>query len=241
MEDPYLFYSVIGVATVIAGIIRGFAGFGGPLFLLPLLTIFLPPAVSAGIVIWVDLFANIRLLPEARHESSRNVVIPLVVGTFAFMPIGTYLLISLDHELMKRVISFAILSAAIALMSGWRYTGMAGWREYAVVGTVSGTVMGATSIAVLTALFLNSGGHTARQNRANFIVWCFFATLLFLLLLGVSGTLVWGNAVTIAILTPLYLLGTALGVNFHRDTSDKMIRRVILALIMTVALVGLIF
>ncbi len=236
MNVPVSAYAVVVPATVIAGFIRGFAGFGGPLFLLPVLNFFISPAAGAGIVIWVDIFANIRLVPDARRDSSAAVVVPLIVGSLVAMPLGTYFLVTTDPSVMKRAIGMAIFAAAVVLATGWRYWGDIGTRAYGAVGLLSGFVMGATSLAALTALFLSGGRHSARENRANFIIWVFFAEIAFLVLLSVSGTLGRGELLTIAVLMPVYLAGTFLGIRFHRRASDITVRRAVLVLIMVIAI-----
>jgi hypothetical protein len=240
MSNALLFYAVIGPATVVAGFIRGFTGFGGPLFLLPILNFFVPPAVGAGIGIWVDVFANIRLVPDARHDSSSAVVVPLVVGSLVAMPVGAYFLVNGDPRLMKQAIGATILVAALVLAAGWRYRGDIGTRAYGVVGLVSGLVMGATSIGALPALFLSGGRHTARENRANFIIWVFFAEILFLALVSSGGALGRSDVITIVLLVPAYLVGTYLGIRFHLRASEVTVRRAVLTLIVLVALASMV-
>jgi uncharacterized membrane protein YfcA len=58
---------VLGPTAAVAGLVRGFAGFGGPLLMLPVLNAFLPPATSLW-VMWVDLLVSVRLLPDARRH-----------------------------------------------------------------------------------------------------------------------------------------------------------------------------
>lgn len=238
MFDPILLYATLVPIAALAGFVRGFAGFGGPLLMLPVLNIFLPAAMSIAVMMWVDLFANIRLLPDARRHFSQDVVVPLTIATFLTMPAGAYLLITIDPLIMKRVISVAILAAALVLLTGWRYKGKAGTGIYAAVGAFSGLVMGATSIAVVTALFLNAGGQTPAQSRANFIVWVFLSTLLLIAILIARGVLGSEDIVTIVTLTCIYLGGVVLGSRFHHRASDLFVRRVTLSLIVVVALVG---
>ena len=240
MADPSLFYWILIPVAVVGGFLRGFAGFGGPLFMLPILNVFLPPAISVGVMMWVDILANVQLLPEARHDSSRSVVIPLTVGTLIAMPAGAYLLLTVDPVLMKRAICTTVLAAAVVLLSGWRYRRAVGPKVYGAVGALSGFVMGATSIAAVTPLFLSAGNHSVLENRANFIVWVFLATILLLGILAARGTLGGGDVVKIAVLAPAYLAGSAIGSRMLRGTSDQTVRRAVLALIITVALAGLV-
>lgn len=208
--------------------------------MLPILNLFLAPAVSVAVLMWVDMFANVQLLPGVRRDSTRAVIIPLTLGTLVAMPAGAYVLLTVDPVLMKRVICGAILAAALVLLTGWRYRRAVSARVYAAVGALSGFVMGATSIAAITPLFLSAGNHSALENRANFVVWVFLATVLLIVILAVRGTLGAGDATKIAVLTPAYLAGIVIGSRLVRSTSDQTVRRAVLALIITVALAGLI-
>jgi uncharacterized protein len=232
--------AVLVPVSMIGGFLRGFAGFGGPLFMLPILNAFFPPASSIGIMMWVDIFANVHLLPHARRHSSSRVVVPLTIGTLIGMPLGASVLLAADPAVMKRTIAAAILAAALILLSGWRYPGRIGKPTLAGVGVLSGSVMGASAIAVVTPLFLSASSDTAAQNRANFIVWVFFATVLLLAILMWNGKLDSGDLGTIAVLTPAYLLGTVLGSHMQGRAKDLTVRRTVLVLVIAVAAVSLV-
>jgi uncharacterized membrane protein YfcA len=239
LTDPPFVYSVLLSVAAVGGLLRGAMGFGGPLFVVPFLNIFFAPAISIAVVMWVDLFANLRLIPDAYHDSSRAVVIPLSLGTLLAMPVGASLLMRIDPLMMKRVISTAILATAMLLLTGWRYRRDVNACAYVAVGAVSGFIMGTTAIAVVTSLFLNAGIHPAAQNRANFIVWVFGATLLLIGILAARGVLALGDVVTIALLAPVYFGGTVLGAFLQRKANDRMMRQTALGLIMAIALSGI--
>ncbi len=240
MFDPDLFYWILVPAAVIGGFLRGFAGFGGPLFMLPILSLFLPPAVAVGVMMWIDMFSNVHLIPNARADSSRAVVVPLLVGTAVAMPVGAHVLLSVEPALMKKIICGSILLMALVLLTGWRFRNALGAPGYVGIGALSGFVMGATAIAATTPLFLGAGHQTAAQNRANFIVWVFPSTVLLIALLTWRGALVAGDAVAILVLTPIYLASVMLGTRTLRIASDATVRRTVLALVIVTATAGLV-
>ena len=173
MTISLAFLAVLIPAALWAGVVRGFAGFGGPLMLLPALNIFMPPPAAILVMICIDLLVNVQLLPQAAREANRSVVVPLTIGSAVTMPLGVMLLLVIDPAMMKRGLSLAILLAALVLLSGWRYPGTitrAGWLG---VGILTGLVMGSTSLAVTSALFMHAGGQSAAESRANFILWVF--------------------------------------------------------------------
>ena len=234
------FYMILAPIAAIAGFIRGFAGFGGPLVMLPALNFFLPPAASIPVMMWVDLLVNIQLLPEARRDASLSVIVPLTAATLAAMPVGVLLLVFVDPAVMKQGISAAILVAALALLTGWRYRGSVGAGTWVAVGLPTGIVMGATSLAVTAALFLNAGTQTAKQSRANFIVWAFLATLALLIMVALGTGFDPKLVPVVVVLGPLYFLGTMLGSRLSRHAPEIFVRRAVLGLVVLIAIVGIV-
>ncbi|MGD9830182.1 MAG: TSUP family transporter, partial [Hyphomicrobiaceae bacterium] len=167
MDDLAIFLGVLAPVSLIAGFIRGFTGLGGPLILVPTLSLFIPPPAAAWVVNWVDVIANIKLLPDTRAHVSRSIVLPLMVGSVFTIPLGVYLLVSIDATIMRRTICAAILVAAHILAAGWRYRGPTGTLDWVAVGAFSGFILGATSIALTAALFLHAGQQRAAESRAN--------------------------------------------------------------------------
>ena len=167
-------------------------------------------------------------------------VAPLTLGTLLAMPFGVMLLVAVDPGLMKRAISAAILVAALVLLWGWRYHGAISRRGWAAVGGLAGLIMGATSLAVTAALFLHAGTQTARQARANFIVWVFLATIAFLAMVAVGARPGAALVAPILILAPIYLAGTLLGSRLNARAPEALVRRAVLALVVVIASVGLV-
>ena len=235
-----LFLWLIVPTAFAAGIVRGFSGFGGLIVMLSILNFFLPPASSIPLVLCVDLCANIFLLPDARHNATAAVTIPLLVGTLLLLPVGVLLLSSANPAIMKRVIALFILIAALALLSEWRPfarpIGVAGWGA---VGALTGIIVGATSLGVTAALFLNSGVQSSIAARANFIVWVFFANSALLSMLAASQGLSPDLFSAVAVMAPLYLIGSMAGAKIIHRMPENRARRTILVLIALAGVAGL--
>ena len=108
MPDLSVFLVLVPVAAI-AGFVRGFAGFGGPLLMLPILSFFFPPAASVVLMMLIDISVNLKLVPEVRHDASRAVILPLFVGTLLAMPVGVWALVYIDPVTMKRMLNGSIL------------------------------------------------------------------------------------------------------------------------------------
>ena len=235
MLDPALFYWLLVPITLAGGFSRGFAGFGGPLLIVPVLNLFLPPATTVALILWVDIVVNIRLLPDVGRHATKDVVVPLTLGTLIAMPLGAWVLVSTDPLTMKKAIAAAVLVAALFLLTGWRYRKPIRRPIYGAVGALAGFVMGSTSMGVVTPLFLAASNRTAMENRANLVVWTFLATILLIALLGFKGTLTEKDIVTIVVLAAVYFIGTEIGTRTHYRVDEKIVRRAVLGMVVVAA------
>lgn len=240
MQAEILPLTVLAAAALVAGVVRGFAGFGGPMVLLPVATSVLGPASAVWVVIAADILVSLPLIAEVRSVARRNVVAPLAVGTLLTLPLGTYALLSLDGEVMRRVICAAILVASVVMLSGWKSRAELATGHWVAVGGLAGVIMGITSLAVTAALFLNSGKSSAAEARANFIVWVFLANLALLSIIALQG----GGmppALTTAFMAagPAYFLGTVIGTRLYGRVDDATGRRLVLLLVAINATAGL--
>jgi len=227
------------VAAIAAGIVRGFAGFGGPMVILPVATAILGPAAAVWVVLCADILVNVRLVPEVRGIARRSVVLPLAIGTLVTLPIGSFALVSLDGELVRRVICSAILAASLLMLSGWRWRAELTSGQWVAVGALTGVIMGLTSLAVTAALFLQSGKASAAEARADFIVWVFIVSIAFLAILTLQGGFPQGQARAFLMVAPAYFVGTLAGARLHGRVSDVSGRRGVLLLVAAIASIGL--
>ena len=220
--------------TVLAGVARGVAGFGGPFIMVPVFNLFFPPATTIVIVLVINMIGNLKLLPDAWREKTNRATIPLAVGTIPTIFIGGYVLLSLDPGIARIGINATILACALLLLSGWRYHKPMSFLGYTALGASGGLVLGATSVAVQMGLFLQAGQDTAKQGRANFNVWACYASVLAI------GTAFFGtshdisNPWLLVALVPIYFVGLSIGLHFYNRMGDETLRKVIIWFVMII-------
>ena len=240
MKFSVSFFAVLIPAALLAGVVRGFAGFGGPLTLLPALNAFMPTSAAILVMSWIDLLVNVHILPRAAREAKAGVVVPLTAGALLTMPLGVLLLLVVDAVIMKRALSATILVAALVLLSGWRYPGTIGRAGWVGVGALTGVVMGATSLAITSALFLHAGGQSAAESRANFIVWVFVGTIMLLVMLTIGSGFDVALRPAIGVLPPPYIVGCVAGSHLVGRLPDALVRTAVLLLVVVIALASLV-
>src|SRR3954469_18964990 len=121
LAEPRI-YAAMAVAAL-AGLVRGFSGFGGAMIYMPLIAAIYDPRIAAVTILLVDtVSATPFAIPEVRRCTWREVG-PLSVAMAAGLPIGVWLLIVLDPIMLRWFIAVMVLSLVPLLASGWRYHG----------------------------------------------------------------------------------------------------------------------
>jgi len=120
--------------------------------------------------------ASARMLPGALKLCDGRQMALMGVSAGVAAPIGGWILVSLDLDLMRRLIGVMVVCMTGALATGWRYRGRRRVAATAGVGALSGILNGATSMGGPPAiLYVLSGPDSAEINRANLIA--FFAIM----------------------------------------------------------------
>lgn len=220
---------------------RGYAGCAGPLIMLPVLTILFGPVTAVVTILLVDIAGVVMLVPDALRRGSRRVSLPLIMGTLACMPFGSYLLLVADPAIMKDIIIYAVIAAAAAMLFGWRYARPLGPVALTGVGVLSGGFLSAAYIGAIAPLFLYAGPDSAQASRANVILWSFFSGLFLV------AALVYGGAVTevelwrALILMPFYFAAIYGGSKLFLGIDELLFRRTVLSILIAGSVVGVVF
>ncbi len=205
------------LATMVAGIMRGYAGFGTAVILAPIFATLWGTREGVPVMLLMELLITIQLAPRAWHEADRRVVLPLGGSALATMPFGTYALFVLDQDTLRRIIGGFVLVFGFALMSGWRYRGARPLWLNMAIGGVAGLLKGATGISgPPVILYLLSGSEEAKRHRANLIL--FFAIIAVTSVLGpiVLGLIDLTALARLAVVLPVMFVSVPMGVRaFH--------------------------
>ena len=228
-----------GVA-VAAGLMRGFAGVGSGMLMAPFFAILFGPVQTVAIIILMEIVVTAQLLPGVHREIRWRVIAPMGVAAALLMPAGSWLLVTLDPDLLARFIALVVLAFSIILMIGWRYDGEKKAWMSAGVGALSGVLIASTSLGNPPVMvYLLSGRDTAATNRANFTGY-FAVTLIALIAMMAFTGLIDRSAVwTAVLLLPVFMAGAFVGSRLFRKSSEALYRRVALGLLFVVGCYGL--
>ena len=128
------------LAMSVAGIVRGFSGFGTALIFVPVAGLFLSPAQVVGTIVITGIFSTAALLPRAWRQGNRREVGSLVLAALPTVPLGLWVMQALDPVVVRWIVAVVASGTLAALVSGWRYTGIVSRPKVLAIGAVAGLI-----------------------------------------------------------------------------------------------------
>ena len=184
--DPRFAYA-LGIATL-AGLVRGFSGFGSALIYMPLISAIYSPAVAAPTILLIDTLCGLPFAIHAWPQANRREVLPVAVGGVVGVPLGVLALVYVSPLSLRWFIAGLVLIAVAVLAAGWRYHGKPTVPAALGVGALSGFGAGAVQIGAPPLLVFWLGGkNSAATVRANIMVYFILQGTLSMLLYLYSG------------------------------------------------------
>ena len=232
--------AIVAIVAFGAGLVRGFTGFGGPAFILAILTLFFTPYSIVSKILVVDFIASVYLFKVVYREIDWRATATMVIPTLICMPLGHWLLVELDPVWMKRAMALIIATACIMMLIGFRYRHPMTTSWLIFVGVCAGIVFGGSYIALVAVVFILLGPYDKHQGRTLIIAWSFFAVLGFALISALSGTTGVDDVIAAAPGAATYLLGTWMGSHGFRKSSEKVFRRAAIAVLLCLAIFNLV-
>ena len=232
--------TAIGV-TLIAGLMRGFAGFGSAMLMAPIFAILFGSADMIVTVVAIELVVSLQLFPQVRGHADWKTLAPMSIAACAAMPLGVWLLASVDKNTIVTAVSAVIVGFVVLMWSGWKYRGRRWPVASATVGALSGAMMATTSVGgPPVLLYLLSGNDPPAVNRANIVTYYFLTQFLLIVIVLATGVAGWLALARAVVLFPVMVLGAWLGGRlFHGLASERLYRNVALGILFATGMFGL--
>ncbi len=237
--DNEALLSAVGVVTL-AGFIRGITGFGGAMVMAPPLSYLIGAVPTVVIALTLEAAAALVVFPDALPKVRWPTLGYLIVPACLTVPIGGYLLVTLDPVIARKAISAVVVLFSFILLMGLRYSGQPRPSTSLALGSLVGVLLGATSIgAPPVILYLLSGPDPQAVTRANLTVFVTAISLLGLTMLLAGGVITTALLRSAALLAAPYLIATWFGGKLFDRLHERVVRRLSLGLMFTVGVVGL--
>jgi len=232
---------LIGSGILLAGIVRGFVGFGASLIIVMTASVILGPRSAVAIATLSGLPSMLQLLPIAIKKADRDFVIPFGLAAMIAAPFGTWLLVSIEPIFMKIGISVTVMCMVLMLYKDVKISAHSNKKFLISVGIGAGLIQGSAGIGgpPAVAVALSKPGTTEEQ-RAN-VIGAVTA-------LGICGIIpLWYHnlftiqvIVTSVVFFPIYVASTWVGTRFFVKYGQSYFRNFSLIILTIISLATLI-
>ncbi len=232
-------YSLVVIAFV-AGLARGFSGFGAALIFIPLGGAIIGPKLISPVLLLIDGLATLGMIPPAWKRANRREVFTMAAGAMLGVPAGTAILTLMDPLLLRWSITVIALLLLALLVSGWRYHGEPHAYLSAGVGLTAGLFSGAAQLGGPPVVAYWLGGKTDfAKVRSNVILYFAISTCFSVVSYYAGGLFVQAVFALTVVILPSYAIGLFAGSKLFGFAKESTFRVICYGLIGASAFLGM--
>lgn len=240
-SDPWSL-TVLATACLLAGLVRGFAGFGSAMVYLPLAATVLPPLEAIAIMIIMDVLGPIPVLRRAYGQAVKPELILLIAASAVALPLGLVLLVKLPTDAIRVAVSVVSLMLVAALMGGLRIKARVTPLYTAFAGGISGFLGGLVGLPGPPIILLYMSRPVLVQTiRANAMLYLFAFDIMILTAFIIMGQFSLGLAILGLCLAVPSIIGSIIGTALFNPEKERFYRFAAYAIITSSAIIGLPF
>lgn len=224
----------------IAGILRGFTGFGFALAAVPILTLFVEPATIIPAIPIVAMASGIEQLPQAWKNANWHALYRLLLGAILGAPIGVFALTYCSANIMRIIIGMILLTAVIALWFGHQFKQQPSTNIKIGVGMASGLLNGATAMGgPPVILFFLASPEGVVVGRASLLVYFFFISAWSIAAQAAAGLIDVKILLLALMMFPIMAIGNYLGDRLFKKSKAATYQRVALGFLIVIAVIAI--
>ena len=220
------------ITAFVAGLARGFSGFGSAMIFMPLASAVIGAQVASPLLLIIEMIAAAGLVPNALRTADRREVMLMVIGSLIGVPLGTLFLLHADPLAVRWLIVALIAPLLALMMAGWRYPWPPTAAVTALVGALAGFFGGVAQMGgPPIVLYWLRGATTAAMIRASIILYFAIADII------IFASYLIGGLFTLAVVSltlaigPVFAFGLWIGAHMFGLASEATFRRICYALI----------
>jgi uncharacterized protein len=231
---------IVAILSLVAGTVRGFVGFGAGMIMIPFVSALYGPKIGASSILIADGILTIPYILKSIRFCEPRTVAPVALGAVVMIPIGTYLLTTIDPTPIRWAMVPLIAGLLAITLSGWRYHGVPKVGVSLATGATSGFLSGLIQLSGPPVVVLwMSGPFPPQTIRANIFVYFAVTSVVAVISYVVGGVFTSDLLPVLVPMIPCYAVGLALGGRFFGKADPKLFRRVAVVLIAAAVILSL--
>jgi uncharacterized protein len=239
MSFPESFFP-LAVCALLAGLVRGFSGFGLSAVLVASGSFFVAPKALIPSAQALEVIASVWMIPSVWRDVNWKWLTPMAAAYAVAIPFGVIALAYAPADVLRVGGCVLLLIASSCLLFNLRPKLPDGFPLRFGTGLVAGFMAGASSLGGMVAsVMLFAVSIPAKNLRATLIV-LFFASSLYSLVWGAwHGVVTQATFVHSAWLAAPLLIGISIGSRGFHVVSEAQFRKAVLAVLAALSLAGI--
>lgn len=231
--------ALLAVALFAAAFVRGYSGFGMSAIVLAVAALVTDPRPLIPVVFTAEVLLTLVQLPGIRGRIAWPLVLALLAGAAAGVPLAVPVLAGVGTEAARFTISAIVLAMSLILASGWRLTRPVGRAGQVGTGIASGVANAAGVGGLPVVVLLSAQPMPPERFRATMIAYLTGLDLYTVPVMAAHGMVGADSALALALILPILAAGTLLGGRRFLGASPQGFRRVTVWLLGLLAALGL--
>jgi uncharacterized membrane protein YfcA len=228
------------LAVLVAGVVRGFSGFGSAMIIMPVASSVLSPVEAVIFLVSAEVLGPLPNLPNSYRNGAPRDIGLMILGAALILPVGLWCLSIMEPTAFGWLISGIILALLVLMMTGWRYRGVLTRPIKFITGCLSGFMTGFAGIPGPPVIMLYMASTLpVKMIRANFNMYLVAVDVILFPTLWLTGQLQW-SIVLLGLLAGIpYLAANVVGARLFNPDAERFFRLVAYGVIAAAALLGL--
>lgn len=224
----------------LAGLARGFSGFGSGLIFMPIASAALGPKVAvASLLVFDFIVAGLPVIRNFDIERARR-LLPIALSISAVIPLGGWVAASGNPDVIRWSLSFVVFAALAMITAGLKWHGRETLLIAMAVGALSGFLGGLAALSgIVVVIYWLARDITPSDLRANMFTLALLTTLVTAVTYTLNGMLT-AHVFRVAILMLMpYLAGAWIGTSVFHLASPQTFRKIVYVMILMSGIIGL--
>lgn len=223
LDEGVFAYLVLG--AVLAGLVRGFSGFGTAMVFIPIAGQVLSPVATLIVLLVMDLIGPLPNIPRAIRDGKLPDLLRLITGALIGAPIGVYFLNLMSADTFSFLGAVFSLCLLLLLIYGVRYKGTLNQGLIFFTGTIGGLSGGAFGIPGPPVIMLYMASSLpVSVIRANNTLFLILIDILLFLIFWLKGMLIFNFIIVGLIIAIPYLVFCVVGAKLFNPSREKLYR-----------------
>lgn len=228
--------TLLVLAGLMGGLVRGYSGFGFALVAVPVLNLGFPPTMTVPSVLLVEFAIGLFTVRGERAHIDWKILGILLCGTIVGTPLGALLLSQSPAEVTRLAVAIVALIAAFLLWRRPRLSTSGRLWPFMGGGLFSGILNGGTALSGPPAILVLLGSSLPEQSvRAILIAFILFSAALGIGITAAFGLQDGASLARASVMAPAVALGTTVGIMFFKNLPARLYRMSSLVVLMMVS------